>query len=165
MEFLFALFMMEVVSGSKPEASSLTPPFPAEAVFVIIGHEPAPIVPPILSPSKQQNRESLFSKSSHGGEETGTSVLLLPSRIIPSIAGGNIVLCKNEGSLSADRGEGSRLGGDPNEVWDSLEPGISVPERINPSPFGKVRGKCHPDTMLTVSGGIYFHIIFCSGCN
>jgi len=154
-----------VVSGSKPGTSLSAPPFPAEIASINLGRELAAMVPSILSTSKQQNRESLFSKSSHGGEETGTSVLLLPSRIIPSIAGGNIVLCKNEGSLSADRGEGSRLGGDPNEVWDALEPGISVPERINPSPFGKVRGKCHPDTMLTVSGGIYFHIIFCSGCN
>jgi len=161
MELLFTLFMTEeeliksssvifrdsqlVVSGSKPEASSLAPPFPTEAVFVIVGHELAPIVPPILSPSKQQNRESLIFKPSHGGEETGTPVLLLPSQIFPSTAEGNIVLCKNEGSLSADRGAGSRQGGDPNEIWDALQPGISVPERIN-----AIR------TQLIVLDGIFF---------
>lgn len=131
MELLFALFMTEneliksnsvnprspqVVSGSKLGTSFLAHPFPAEIVSIKSSHEPAAIVPPILSTSKQQN---------------WTPVLLLPSQIFPSIAEGNIVLCKNEGSLSADRGVGSQQGGEPNEVWDALKLGISVPERIN----------------------------------
>jgi len=121
MELLFVLFMTEneliknnsisqqnfqpVVSGSKLEPSLRAVPFPAETMPVDISHEPAAIVPPILSTSKQQNRESLISKPCHGGEEIGIPVLLLPPLIIPSIAEGNIVLCKNEGSLSTENPE------------------------------------------------------------
>lgn len=94
-----------IVSRSKLGTSLLVPLFPTETVPVSTSHEMVAIVPLILSPSKQQNRESLISKSSHGDEEIGTLVLLLPPLIIPSIAGGNIVLCKNEGSLSAENPE------------------------------------------------------------
>ncbi len=76
------------------------PLLPAEIAPVSESYEPTAIVPPILSTSKQQNQ---------------TPVLLLPSQIFPSIAGGNthasfqeageLVLCKNEGSLSAENPE------------------------------------------------------------
>lgn len=115
MELLFFVHEQKVVSGSKLELLVRAVPFPAEMMFVSMGHEPEMIVPSILSPSKQQNRESLISKTSHGGEEIGIFVLLLSSQIIPSIAEGNthasfqeagqIVLCKNEGSLSAENPE------------------------------------------------------------
>ncbi len=124
MELLFALFATEneltknnsivsqdsqrIVSDSKPGTSLLTPLFATEMapVSISMGREPVAIVPPILSPSKQQNRGSLISKPIHGGEEIRTPVLLLPSQIFLSSAEGNIVLCKNEGSLSADREPG-----------------------------------------------------------
>ncbi|MEK7076067.1 MAG: hypothetical protein AAB941_00170 [Patescibacteria group bacterium] len=101
----FVYLVHVIVSRSKLGTSLLVPLFPTETVPVSTSHEMVAIVPLILSPSKQQNRESLISKSSHGDEEIGTLVLLLPPLIIPSIAGGNIVLCKNEGSLSAENPE------------------------------------------------------------
>src|SRR3989344_1279098 len=76
-----------------------------------------------------------------------SSVLSLSPQDNSLTAEKNIVLCKNDGSYSADSGVGSRQpsevsrtcfsrsriasGGDPNEVWDASMPGNSVePERI-----------------------------------
>lgn len=120
-----------VVLGSKPRASLLASLFPAEVALASSNHDPEIIVPLILSPSKQQNQESFISKPENYLEEIRTPVLLLPSQTIPSFAEENIVLCKNEGSLSAEN-----------------------PERINPQRGREgsqrapclVRNKCHPDT-------------------
>jgi len=136
-----------VVSGSKPGTSFSASPFPAEIMLLTISHESATIVPSILSPSKQQNRESLISKPSHGGEEIRTPVLLLPSQIFPSIAEGNthalfqrageLVLCKNEGSLSAD----SELVSQENNLKISK---------------GAGKDKCHPGTINRLG----WHFVF-----
>jgi hypothetical protein len=120
MELLFALFMNknELIKIFSRHSKSSVKYFGVQtrnifslslaatgATSVILNHELATNVPLILSPSKQQNREPLVLKPSHGGQETGALVLLLPSQIFPSIAEGNIVLCKNEGSLSAENPE------------------------------------------------------------
>jgi len=63
-------------TGSKPETSLSVPPLPAETTPVSISHEPETIIAP--------------------------NVLLLPSQDNSFTAKENIVLCKNDGSYSAE---------------------------------------------------------------